>query len=125
LLLIFVLMCFPAWNCGNSTFLLLFETRQFSFKLFKSYLKQSNNQPDKQAILKHHPDKQKDRCDALFKQIHHAYTILSDPVKRKQYDSVDPYYDETEAIPLILTPQDFFTAFSKIFDREARLLYFS
>ncbi|KAI3889832.1 hypothetical protein MKX03_033870 [Papaver bracteatum] len=39
--------------------------------------------------LKWHPDKRKDEDSATsrFQQINEAYSVLSDPVKRKEYDS--------------------------------------
>ncbi|KAI9291683.1 heat shock protein DnaJ, partial [Neoconidiobolus thromboides FSU 785] len=39
----------------------------------------------KRLALQHHPDKNPNDLD-LFKQIKHAYDILSDPKKRKIYD---------------------------------------
>lgn len=39
--------------------------------------------------LKWHPDKQKDRdcATSRFQEINEAYQVLSDPVKRREYDS--------------------------------------
>ncbi|KAL9450052.1 hypothetical protein AB3S75_011901 [Citrus x aurantiifolia] len=39
--------------------------------------------------LKWHPDKQKDRdcATSSFQEINEAYQVLSDPVKRREYDS--------------------------------------
>ncbi|XP_026394469.1 uncharacterized J domain-containing protein C3E7.11c-like [Papaver somniferum] len=44
--------------------------------------------------LKWHPDKRKDEDSATsrFQQINEAYSVLSDPVKRKEYDSKGMLY---------------------------------
>jgi DnaJ family protein C protein 2 len=47
-----------------------------------------------------------------------AWQVLSDPVKRRQFDSVDPTFDET--IPSISAKGDFFTIYKSLFDNEAR-----
>lgn len=49
-------------------------------------------------MLKHHPDKkaaagQVDENDSFFKCIQRAHEILTDPVKRRQFDSVDEAAD--------------------------------
>jgi DnaJ-class molecular chaperone len=54
----------------------------------------------RKLALKYHPDKCKDDdAEQKFKRIHAAYEILSDPDKRKKYDSLNneqklQYYDE-------------------------------
>lgn len=73
-------------------------------------------------VLQYHPDKlqqqkqqqkqPKDQSslledDAIFKCIFHAYQILSDPVKRKEYDSVDAQaFDESIPAEDAVTPGD-------------------
>ncbi|KAI3644411.1 hypothetical protein MP228_010575 [Amoeboaphelidium protococcarum] len=83
-------------------------------------------------VLKHHPDKmgadgqqqqqQQQQEDNFFKCIQRAYELLSDPVKRRQFDSVDPKFDNS--IPSasqvhIAYPQQFFEIFGPVFERNA------
>ena len=52
----------------------------------------------KKLAMKWHPDKncqdpgQKERAEAIFKQISEAYEVLSDPTKRQMYDKYGQYY---------------------------------
>ncbi|XP_012282256.1 dnaJ homolog subfamily C member 2 [Orussus abietinus] len=54
----------------------------------------------KQKILKHHPDKRKAlgeevrQDDDYFTCITRAWETLGNPVKRRSYDSVDPYFND-------------------------------
>lgn len=50
----------------------------------------------KRLAMKHHPDKNvsnKSENEAIFKSISEAYTILTDPQKRKHYDTYGTYDD--------------------------------
>lgn len=47
---------------------------------------QVQGHPNYQQALRHHPDKGGD-VEEAFKAIQHAYDILSDPDKRREYDS--------------------------------------
>lgn len=84
-------------------------------------------------MLKHHPDKKAGLAgdsndDAFFKCIQKAFDVLTNPERRRQFDSVDPYYELLEAdVPtekLLKTAKDpqryFFKAFAPVFEREAR-----
>ena len=67
---------------------------------------------DRKKVLKHHPDKkvstvtqnsysylgihQNTNDDAFFKCIQKAYEVLTNPEKRRQFDSVDPVLTEQE-----------------------------
>ncbi|KAI0231528.1 Zuotin [Massospora cicadina] len=73
-------------------------------------------------VLRHHPDKKaasgNTNDDAFFKCIQKAYEILTDPVKRRQYDSVDDYFPDT--FPSAKAKGDFFELWASVFEREAR-----
>ena len=82
-------------------------------------------------MLKHHPDKKAGGGDSdndqFFKCVQKAMEILSNPEKRRQFDSVDPHYaaleddvDHGELTKLSKKPEGFFKAFGPIFEREAR-----
>lgn len=69
------------------------------YKLYK-YSNRKYLIPDKQKILKHHPDKRKAlgeevrRDDDYFTCITRAWEMLGNPVKRRNYDSVDPRFND-------------------------------
>ncbi|XP_058210436.1 uncharacterized protein LOC131322892 [Rhododendron vialii] len=87
----------------------------------------------RETALKHHPDKQaalllaeeteaakqakKDEIENHFKAIQEAYELLSDPTRRRIYDSTDEFDDE---IPTDCAPQDFFKVFGPAFMRNGR-----
>ena len=84
-------------------------------------------------MLKHHPDKKAGAVgdsndDAFFKCIQKAFEVLTNPERRRQFDSVDPYYDllETDVptqsqVTKHRNPEKyFFDAFGPVFEREAR-----
>ncbi|XP_061496440.1 dnaJ homolog subfamily C member 2 isoform X2 [Rhineura floridana] len=80
----------------------------------------------KAMVLKHHPDKRKAAGEQIgegdndyFTCITKAYEILSDPVKRRAFNSIDPTFDnmvpsKSEA------KENFFEVFSPVFERNAR-----
>ncbi|KAJ8472635.1 hypothetical protein ONZ51_g8395 [Trametes cubensis] len=87
----------------------------------------------RKKVLKHHPDKKAgvagdSNDDQFFKCIQKAYDVLMNPERRRQFDSVDPYYDIFEAdVPTASQVQKaknpekfFFEAFGPVFEREAR-----
>ncbi|KAI1320274.1 hypothetical protein EDD11_001489 [Mortierella claussenii] len=78
-------------------------------------------------VLVHHPDKKSGASggnatqdDNLFKCLQKAYEILSDPVKRRQYDSVDPIPEEAYNALKDGADLPFIEAWRPIFEREAR-----
>jgi len=98
------------------------------FKATQDQIKIAN----RKKVLKHHPDKKSglpghnSNDDAFFKCIAKAFEVLSNPEKRRQFDSVDPYYEVLEGdVPTVSDfakkpPEAFFTEFGPIFEREAR-----
>uniref|UniRef100_H2ZV09 DnaJ homolog subfamily C member 2 n=2 Tax=Latimeria chalumnae TaxID=7897 RepID=H2ZV09_LATCH len=80
----------------------------------------------KAMVLKHHPDKRKAAGEQIiegdndyFTCITKAYEILSDPIKRRAFDSVDPTFDNS--VPSKSEAKDnFFETFSPVFERNAR-----
>ncbi|KAF9436749.1 hypothetical protein BGZ76_003065 [Entomortierella beljakovae] len=78
-------------------------------------------------VLVHHPDKKSGASkgntkddDGLFKCIQKAYEILSDPVKRRQYDSVDPIPEESYSALKEGAELPFIEAWRPVFEREVR-----
>jgi DnaJ family protein C protein 2 len=83
-------------------------------------------------VLKHHPDKKAGAGDAdndnFFKCIQKALEVLSNLERRRQFDSVDPYYQSLEDdvdYPELQKkcskdPDAFFKCFAPVFEREAR-----
>lgn len=75
--------------------------------------KDSSNSDIKKAYrksaIKHHPDKGGD--PEKFKQVAEAYEILSDPVKKQQYDSYGSVNPE-----LSMDPMNLFTEFERMFN---------
>ncbi|KAF8581814.1 DnaJ-domain-containing protein [Ramaria rubella] len=82
----------------------------------------------RKKVLKHHPDKKAGagdaNDDAFFKCIQKAMEVLSHAEKRRQFDSVDPYYlDLEESVPIPEKNDDpdvFFADLAPVFEREAR-----
>uniref|UniRef100_A0A8D2LW65 DnaJ homolog subfamily C member 2 n=1 Tax=Varanus komodoensis TaxID=61221 RepID=A0A8D2LW65_VARKO len=80
----------------------------------------------KAMVLKHHPDKRKAAGEQIgegdndyFTCITKAYEILSDPVKRRAFNSIDPTFDNT--VPSKSeAKENFFEVFSPVFERNAR-----
>ena len=76
----------------------------------------------RRKVLEHHPDKIKEserkNADAKFIRIQAAFEILSDPEKRRQYDSSLPF---EEFVPTSLERgEDFFEVFTPAFEMNAR-----
>ncbi|KAJ1846481.1 Zuotin [Coemansia sp. RSA 2703] len=76
----------------------------------------------RKKVLRHHPDKKAAQGhlndDRFFKCIQKAFEILTDPVKRRQWDSVDP--EISTSIPSAKDKGDFFATYGPVFAREAR-----
>lgn len=87
----------------------------------------------RKKVLKHHPDKKAGAShttndDAFFKCIQKANEVLTNPERRRQFDSVDPVClsleeDDPSASDFKGREKDtelFFSTFKPIFEREAR-----
>ncbi|PNI26305.1 DNAJC2 isoform 1 [Pan troglodytes] len=80
----------------------------------------------KAMVLKHHPDKRKAAGEPIkegdndyFTCITKAYEMLSDPVKRRAFNSVDPTFDNS--VPSKSEAKDnFFKVFTPVFERNSR-----
>ncbi|KAJ3612147.1 hypothetical protein NHX12_020424 [Muraenolepis orangiensis] len=80
----------------------------------------------KAMVLKHHPDKRKAAGEQIvegdndyFSCITKAIETLSDPVKRRSFDSIDPTFEN--AVPQKGEGvKNFFQAFAPVFERNAR-----
>lgn len=66
-------------------------------------------------MLRHHPDKRQAAGEQInpegdyFACIVKAYEILSNPAKRRAYDSVDPQFDDYTPSKSVKCPEEFFT----------------
>ncbi|KAF8980745.1 Ribosome-associated chaperone [Entomortierella lignicola] len=76
----------------------------------------------RRKVLRHHPDKKAAHGglhdDGFFKCIQKAFETLMDPVKRRQWDSVDP--NVPDSVPNPKSKADFYKAWGPVFEREAR-----
>lgn len=79
----------------------------------------------RRKVLKHHPDKKAGASgltndDAFYKCISKAHDVLSNPEKRRQFDSVDEGIDD-EAVPSGKEAETkFFSLWTPVFERESR-----
>jgi DnaJ family protein C protein 2 len=78
----------------------------------------------KKSALKFHPDKLGDKITEKDKEIwlkiQNAYETLTDPRKRKAYDSSMPFDDRIPKETDVETDEDFYDVFAKVFNRNAR-----
>ena len=79
--------------------------------------------------MKHHPDKKKSRVDAADKLVSNedyftcitlANDVLSNPTRRRAYDSIDATFDD--AVPPVNSnaKSNFYDVFGPVFERNAR-----
>jgi DnaJ family protein C protein 2 len=73
----------------------------------------------RKRVLRYHPDKTDNPAnDSAFKCIQKAWELLSDPKRRKEWDSVDPTFDEH--IPSAKAKGEFFSIYASVFEKESR-----
>ncbi|KAJ2238332.1 Zuotin [Coemansia sp. RSA 1722] len=76
----------------------------------------------RKKVLRHHPDKKAAQGrlndDGFFKCIQKAFEILTDPTKRRQWDSVDPAISAD--IPSAKEKGEFYAIYGPVFERESR-----
>jgi DnaJ family protein C protein 2 len=78
----------------------------------------------RKKVLKHHPDKKAaaggTEDDQFFKCIQKATEVLSDPVKRRQFDSVDEAADVEPPSKKEAQKGNFYKLWGKVFEAEGR-----
>lgn len=78
----------------------------------------------RKKVLKHHPDKKaatgQEEDDSFFKCIQKANEILLDPVKRRQFDSVDEAADVDPPSKKAAQKGNFYKLWSPVFESEGR-----
>ncbi|PSN71871.1 zuotin [Corynespora cassiicola Philippines] len=78
----------------------------------------------RKKVLKHHPDKKAaaggTEDDQFFKCIQKATEVLLDPVKRRQFDSVDEAAEVEPPTKKETQKGNFYKLWSKVFDAEGR-----
>ena len=79
----------------------------------------------RKKVLRHHPDKKaamgdRDENDNFFKCIQIAAELLQDPVRRRQYDSVDEISDVEPPSKKDVAKGKFFKLWRPVFESEAR-----
>lgn len=94
---------------------------RYRYKATEDQIKRAH----RKKILKHHPDKQgaagREESDSFFKCIQRAQEILLDPVKRRQFDSVDEAADVAPPTKKeIQKPGAFYKKWNAVFESEAR-----
>ena len=80
-------------------------------------------------MLRHHPDKKSSKTDSkesklseqsLFACITIANDILSNKTKRRAYDSIDPFFDDSIPSVNANSKNNFIEVFGPVFERNAR-----
>ncbi|KAJ9496741.1 Zuotin [Exophiala xenobiotica] len=94
---------------------------KYRFKATDEQIKKAH----RKKVLKHHPDKKaatgQEEGDSFFKCIQKAHEILTDPVRRRQFDSVDEAADvEPPSKKDITKPSAFYKKWNAVFESEGR-----
>ncbi|KAJ5101382.1 hypothetical protein NUU61_003604 [Penicillium alfredii] len=79
----------------------------------------------RKKVLRHHPDKkaamgQRDENDSFFKCIQKATELLLDPVRRRQFDSVDDAADVDPPSKKEVSKGNFYKLWGPVFESEGR-----
>jgi DnaJ family protein C protein 2 len=78
----------------------------------------------RRKVLKHHPDKKAavggSEDDQFFKCIQKAHEVLSDPTRRKQFDSVDEGAEVEPPTKKVSQKGNFYKLWGKVFEAEGR-----
>ena len=92
---------------------------KYRYKATESQIKRAH----RKKVLRHHPDKKaaagSSEDDSFFKCIQKATEILLDPIKRRQFDSVDEAAD-VEPPSKKQTQKNFFKLWNPVFESEGR-----
>ncbi|KAL9105567.1 MAG: hypothetical protein Q9227_009268 [Pyrenula ochraceoflavens] len=94
---------------------------KYRYKATEEQIKKAH----RKKVLRHHPDKkaaagQSDENDSFFKCIQRANEILLDPVKRRQFDSVDEEANEEPPSKKEVQKGNFYKLWRPVFESEAR-----
>eukprot|EP01132_Coremiostelium_polycephalum_P000496 gene496-624_t len=73
----------------------------------------------KKMILVCHPDKNEGGSEEAFKLLQKSYQVLSDPKKRRVYDSTEPFDDDLPTASEV-ERGDFFKVFEPVFEMNSR-----
>ncbi|KAK3383477.1 DnaJ domain-containing protein [Lasiosphaeria ovina] len=93
---------------------------KYRYKATEDQIKRAH----RKKVLKHHPDKKaaagRTEDDNFFKCIQKATEVLLDPVKRRQFDSVDEEADVEPPTKKQLVKGNFYKLWGSVFKAEAR-----
>ena len=93
---------------------------KYRYKATEEQIKRAH----RKKVLRHHPDKKaaagSTEDDSFFKCIQKATEVLTDPVKRRQFDSVDPAADVEPPTKKQVQKGNFYKLYSPVFKAEGR-----
>ncbi|KAH6884068.1 DnaJ domain-containing protein [Thelonectria olida] len=93
---------------------------KYRYKATEEQIKKAH----RKKVLKHHPDKKAAQGrvddDQFFKCIQKATEVLLDPIRRRQYDSVDEEADVDPPTKKQVQKGDYYKLWSKVFKAEGR-----
>jgi len=93
---------------------------KYRFRATEEQIKRAH----RKKVLRHHPDKKaavgSTEDDSFFKCIQKATEVLLDPVKRRQYDSVDERADVEPPSKKAAKGKNFYKLWSEVFESEGR-----